>query len=205
MFVYSGRSMEGARGTRPPLIFRPNWGLKDWKKKNFFLDRPPPPPYLRIWTTATTPSSPLSVRLDPPLVWEAYRKILLCRPVLLHRFFQVLKYSDFLSGTSTLPLTLKLKLPSPTAFLISLPIFLAIFTPTRPALILFSLVSFTPMLSSMCTARVKRTKRKNGECAATFRPCDVHKYLLRGLSFITNCRKGGGGQRFCDNVAGRSF
>ena len=104
-----------------------------------------------------------------------------------------------------MPLTLKLKLPSPTAFLISLPIFLAIFTPTRPALILFSLVSFTPMLSSMCTARVKRTKRKNGECGANFRPFDVHKYLLRGLSFITNCRKGGGGQGFGDNVAGRLF
>ena len=38
---------------------------------------------------------------------------------------------------------------------------------------------------------------------ATFRPCDVHKYLLRGLSFITNCRKGGGRQGLGDNVAGR--
>ena len=31
---------EGHRGTRPPFIFRPNWGPKGWN--NFFWDRPPP-------------------------------------------------------------------------------------------------------------------------------------------------------------------
>ena len=34
-----------------PLIFRPNWGLKGWK--NFFSTGPPP--YLRVWMTATPP------------------------------------------------------------------------------------------------------------------------------------------------------
>ena len=50
------------------------------------------------------------------------------------------------------------------------------------------------MLSSMCTARVKRSKRKNGEYGATFRPCDVHKYLLGGLSFIQTAERGEGGR-----------
>ena len=53
---------EGPRGTRPPLIFRPNWGSTGGKK--FFGDRtspppllisgcglppPPPLPYLKVW------------------------------------------------------------------------------------------------------------------------------------------------------------
>ena len=73
-----------------------------------------------------------------------------------------------------MPLILKVKLPSSTAFVISLLIFSAIFTPTRPALILFLLVSFIPVLLSMCTARVEITKRKNEEYGGTFKPCDVH-------------------------------
>ena len=51
----SGGSRGGARGTRPPLIFRPKW-------------RPGRPPYLRVWLTAAPPPpSPLSGGLDPPL------------------------------------------------------------------------------------------------------------------------------------------
>ena len=37
----------------PPLIFRPNWGLKEGA-----------PPYLRVWMTG----APLSQGLDPALV-----------------------------------------------------------------------------------------------------------------------------------------
>ena len=44
-----------------PLIFRPNWGLKGWKK--FFSTGPPP--YLRVWMTATLP--PLR-----PLYWRVW-------------------------------------------------------------------------------------------------------------------------------------
>ena len=36
----------GARGARPPLIFRPKWGLKG--RKFFFGDRGPQP-YLKVW------------------------------------------------------------------------------------------------------------------------------------------------------------
>ena len=40
---------EGPRGPAPSpphLIFRPNWGPKDWK---IFFGDYPPPPYLRVW------------------------------------------------------------------------------------------------------------------------------------------------------------
>ena len=40
----------------PALIFRPNWGLKDWKK--FFFETRPPR-YLRVWMTA------------PPFIWRS--------------------------------------------------------------------------------------------------------------------------------------
>ena len=39
-------------GPLAPLIFRPNWGPK---KKVLFWDRPPPPPYLRVWMTTPPP------------------------------------------------------------------------------------------------------------------------------------------------------
>ena len=45
----------------PTLIFRTNWGPKDWQK--FFL-RLGPPPYLRVWMTVPPP---LSEGLDLPL------------------------------------------------------------------------------------------------------------------------------------------
>ena len=69
------------------------------------------------------------------------------------------------------------------------------------------------MLSSMCTARVKRTKRKNGKYGATFRPgggggqvlpykglmgtCGQPGYVFRdfclkqGIDFINFCLKQG--------------
>ena len=50
---------EGPRGTRPPLIFRPNWGSTGGKK--FFGDRTSPPlAYLRVWITAPSPPSLIS-------------------------------------------------------------------------------------------------------------------------------------------------
>ena len=50
-----------------PLIFRPNWGPKGWK--NFFSTGPPP--YLRVWMTATPPfPPPLLEGLDLPLIFD---------------------------------------------------------------------------------------------------------------------------------------
>ena len=47
---------EGSRGPGPPLIYRPNWGPKGWKKigrpsppLSHGLDDFPPPPYLTEW------------------------------------------------------------------------------------------------------------------------------------------------------------
>ena len=52
---------EGSRGPGPPLIYRPNWGPKGWKK----IGRPSPPlsQGLDDWPP------PLSDGLDPPLSW----------------------------------------------------------------------------------------------------------------------------------------
>ena len=51
----------GPGANPPPLIFRPKWDPKG--RKNFFWR--PGPPYLRVWMTS--PPSPLSEGLDPPL------------------------------------------------------------------------------------------------------------------------------------------
>ena len=54
MYLYSGGSRggaRGARGTRPPLSFGPNWGPEG--QKNF--SGRPAPPYLRIWMTSPPP------------------------------------------------------------------------------------------------------------------------------------------------------
>ena len=56
--VCSGGSRGRARGPRPPLIFRRKWG-PEGRKHFFFLGRPPPPPYLKVWMTA------------PPLIWRS--------------------------------------------------------------------------------------------------------------------------------------
>ena len=40
LWVFSGGSRKGAQGALPSLIFRPNWGQKDWK---IFFGRLPPP------------------------------------------------------------------------------------------------------------------------------------------------------------------
>ena len=47
----------------PPLIFRPNWGPKDWQ--NFFLETRPPPPLISGSGWLSPP--PLSEGLDLPL------------------------------------------------------------------------------------------------------------------------------------------
>ena len=62
-------------------------------------------------------------------------------------------FTDFLSGTNTVPWTLRL--PFSTAFLITLPMVLAIPTPSNPANTLLCLVSFTPVLLSRRTARIE--------------------------------------------------
>ena len=50
----SGGSRGGSWGAAPPppLIFRPKWGPKGWKKN--FCGRPPPPPYLRVWRSISS-------------------------------------------------------------------------------------------------------------------------------------------------------
>ena len=57
-FKTSGGSRRGARWTRSPLIFTPNWGPKGGKK--FFWDRAPP--FVRVWMTGPPP---------PPLIWRS--------------------------------------------------------------------------------------------------------------------------------------
>ena len=51
---------EGSRGPGPPLIYRPNWGPKGWKK----IGRPSPPLSQGL---DDCPPPPGSVGLDPPL------------------------------------------------------------------------------------------------------------------------------------------
>ena len=77
-FKTSGGSRRGARWTRPPLIFTPNWGPKGGKK--FFWDRAPPfcqglddqtPPFVRVWMTGP-PLPPLYKGLVPPLKTTDY-------------------------------------------------------------------------------------------------------------------------------------
>ena len=59
VYIISGGSRGGARGTRPPpVMFRPNWGPRGRKK--FFWDRASP--CLRIWMTAHPP---------PPIIWRS--------------------------------------------------------------------------------------------------------------------------------------
>ena len=59
--------------------------------------------------------------------------------------------SDSSSAANTVPLTFKLRLPSSTAFLIALPMLLAMLTPISPALTLSSFVS-SVLLPSSSTA-----------------------------------------------------
>ena len=67
-FKTSGGSRRGARWTRPPLIFTPNWGPKGGKK--FFWDRAPP--FVRVWMTGPPPLPPLYEGLVPPLKTTDY-------------------------------------------------------------------------------------------------------------------------------------
>ena len=66
MSPISGGSRGGTWGGPPPLIFRPNWGPKGWKK--FFLETGPP--LLSEGLDDCPP--PLSEGLGPPLPMEPF-------------------------------------------------------------------------------------------------------------------------------------
>ena len=79
--------------------------------------------------------------------------------------------SDCLSGSNTVPLMVKVRLPLSTARFISSPIFFAIFNPSSPTFILLSLVSSVLILSRP-TERVEQSKKNDAFDALSPHACD---------------------------------